>query len=152
MIDQDTGHDTSRSALRTLAGHFKGVLVTGARQVGKSTLLAHAFPDSKCVTFDPIQDLYGARRDPDLFLDNFPAPLVLDEIQFAPELLPALDVAPGEILLNDWAVADLDAHPGDLHHAPLIPYKQTGCRVAGREVPVRAAQEAILPPLRSHPH
>ena len=76
--------------LRTLAEHFKGVLVVGARQVGKSTLLAHVFPDIKSVTFDPLQDLYGARRDPDLFLDNFPAPLILDEIQFAPELLPAL--------------------------------------------------------------
>lgn len=78
------------SRLRTMAAHFKSVLVTGARQVGKSTLLAHVFPDVKSVTFDAVQDLYGARRDPDLFLDNFPPPLILDEIQYAPELLSAL--------------------------------------------------------------
>ncbi len=76
--------------LRELSKHFKGILLTGARQVGKSTLLAHLFPKTKSVTFDPIQDLYGVRQDPDLFLDNFPAPLILDEIQYAPELLPAL--------------------------------------------------------------
>lgn len=92
--------------IRRLADHFKAVLVTGARQVGKSTLLGHVFPDYKTIAFDPIQDLYGARRDPDLFLDNFPPPLVLDEIQFAPELLPALKRRmdksnhPGQYLLS----------------------------------------------------
>lgn len=92
--------------LENLGRHFKGVLVTGARQVGKSTLLAHAFPAVKSVTFDPLQDLYGARQDPDLFLDNFRPPLILDEIQFAPELLPALkrrmdaNPAPGQYFLS----------------------------------------------------
>ncbi len=76
--------------LDQLASFFKVVLVTGARQVGKSTLLEHVFPKHHVVVFDPIQDLYGAREDPDLFLDNFPPPLLLDEIQYAPELLPAL--------------------------------------------------------------
>ena len=73
-----------------LKRHFKVVLLTGARQVGKSTLLAHLFPDVRMVVFDPIQDIYGARRDPDFFLDNFPPPLILDEVQFVPELLAAL--------------------------------------------------------------
>lgn len=70
--------------------YFKAVLVTGARQVGKSTLLAHLFPNMKTFVFDPVQDHFGARRDPDLFLDNFPPPLILDEVQYVPELLPAL--------------------------------------------------------------
>lgn len=69
---------------------FKVVLVAGARQVGKSTLLQHVFPDIKQIVFDPVQDLYGARSDPDQFLDTFGAPLILDEVQYAPELLPAL--------------------------------------------------------------
>jgi uncharacterized protein len=72
------------------AEYFKIVLVTGARQVGKSTMLAKVFPDIKTFVFDPIQDIYGARQDPDLFLDTYPPPLILDEIQFVPELLPAL--------------------------------------------------------------
>lgn len=80
----------AEAKLRLLAAHFKAVLVTGARQVGKSTLLRHVFPDVPVVVFDPVQDLHGARRDPDLFLESFRPPLVLDEVQYAPELLAAL--------------------------------------------------------------
>lgn len=96
----------AEARLRQLAAHFKAVLVVGARQVGKSTLLRHTFPDLPAVVFDPVQDLYGARRDPDLFLDTFRPPLVLDEVQFAPELLPALkrrldrEEQPGRYLLT----------------------------------------------------
>lgn len=96
----------AESKLLELVGFFKSVLVTGARQVGKSTLLAQLFPEHTAVVFDPVQDLYGARADPDLFLDNFPPPLILDEIQYAPELLPALKrrmdrrEGPGQYLLT----------------------------------------------------
>ncbi len=76
--------------LEAFAKHFKIVLVVGARQVGKSTLLGHYLPSVKSVVFDPIQDLYRARQDPDFFLNQMKAPLILDEIQFVPELLPAL--------------------------------------------------------------
>lgn len=69
---------------------FKVLLLVGARQVGKSSLLAHLFPEIKTFVFDPIQDIYSVRQQPDLFLKDFPAPLILDEIQFVPELLPAL--------------------------------------------------------------
>ena len=69
---------------------FKTVLVAGARQVGKCTLLEHVFPNVRKVVFDPVQDLYGARSDPDQFLETFRTPLILDEVQYAPELLPAL--------------------------------------------------------------
>ena len=76
--------------LAQYAKFFKIILITGARQVGKSTMLAKVLPDIKTFVFDPIQDIYGARQDPDLFLDTYPPPLILDEIQFVPELLPAL--------------------------------------------------------------
>lgn len=76
--------------LKRYAKAFKIVLVAGARQVGKTTLLKHAFPEIKHVVFDPVQDLYGARNDPDQFLETFGSPLILDEVQFVPELLPAL--------------------------------------------------------------
>ncbi len=92
--------------LRKLARHFKVVLVTGARQVGKTTLLKHVFPKHRLITFDPVQDLFGARSDPDFFLNSFPPPLILDEIQFVPELLAALkrrvdeSEKPGQYLLT----------------------------------------------------
>ncbi len=78
------------SRLSRYAKAFKIVLLAGARQVGKTTLLTHVFPNVKHVVFDPVQDLYGARTDPDQFLDTFGVPLILDEVQYAPELLPAL--------------------------------------------------------------
>lgn len=70
--------------------YFKAILLLGARQVGKSTLLSHLFPEVKAIVFDPIQDIYRAREDPELFLESFPPPLILDEVQYVPELLPSL--------------------------------------------------------------
>ncbi len=72
------------------AKYFKAILVLGARQAGKSTLLSHLFPHVKTIVFEPVEDLYNARKDPELFLNSFPAPLILDEVQYAPELLTTL--------------------------------------------------------------
>lgn len=77
--------------LQDLTRAFPVVVVVGARQVGKSTLIEHTFGKrASTVVFDPVVDVENARRDPDLFLDNRPPPLVLDEIQYAPELVGAL--------------------------------------------------------------
>lgn len=73
-----------------LAKQFKVVLVSGARQVGKSTMLKNLFPDLKHIVFDPVSDEFNVREDPDLFLDNFPSPIILDEIQYMPEVLPGI--------------------------------------------------------------
>ncbi|HSX11882.1 MAG TPA: DUF4143 domain-containing protein [Rhabdochlamydiaceae bacterium] len=72
------------------ASHFKVILILGARQVGKSTLLRHLLPDAEMFFFDAILDPYKVKTDPDLFLDLHPAPLILDEVQFAPALLSAV--------------------------------------------------------------
>ncbi len=79
-----------QSKLIEMARFFKVVLVVGARQVGKSTLLKHMFPDYKVFVFDPLKDNYGAKSDPDLFLDSYTDPIILDEIQYVPQLLPAI--------------------------------------------------------------
>lgn len=71
--------------------YFPAIALLGARQVGKSTLIKNLFKDSiRTVVFDPVQDIGNARNDPDFFLQNNPPPLFLDEIQYAPEVLPAL--------------------------------------------------------------
>ncbi len=100
--------------LLRLVDHFPVVVVTGARQVGKSTLLQHVLGSSwPTVVFDPGIDVENARQDPDLFLDNRPAPLVLDEIQYAPEVVAALkrrvdrDRRPGRYVVTgsqQWGV------------------------------------------------
>ena len=88
--------------LLDLVRHFPVVAVLGARQVGKSTLVAHAVGDEfKTITFDPVIDVGQARTEPELFLRNNPGRLFLDEIQYAPELLPVLK-----------REVDRDRHPG----------------------------------------
>ncbi|HCE45388.1 MAG TPA: GTP-binding protein [Lentisphaeria bacterium] len=93
---------------------FPVIIITGARQVGKTTLLKHLFADKgDYVVFDPTIDIENARRDPDLFLDNHKEPLILDEIQYAPELVAAIkrrvdkDKHPGRFILTgsqQWQV------------------------------------------------
>ena len=68
---------------------FPVVLLIGARQVGKSTFLRKiAEPGRKYVSLDPLDVQKQAREDPRLFLANNPAPVIFDEIQNVPELLP----------------------------------------------------------------
>lgn len=74
----------------SMSNHFSVVVISGARQVGKSTLLQQHFPDWDLVVFDPVQDIGNAREDPDLFLKNHPKPIILDEIQYCPELVPCI--------------------------------------------------------------
>ncbi len=73
--------------LLLISKSFKVVLINGARQVGKSTLVQHLFPNAKHITFNPVSDDFGAQKDPALFLANNPSPLILDEIQYVPDLL-----------------------------------------------------------------
>lgn len=74
----------------SLARQFPCVVLVGARQVGKSTLLQHLFNEFQYVVFDPVIDVENAKADPELFLNNRPAPIILDEIQYAPEILAPL--------------------------------------------------------------
>ena len=81
---------------RTIEGFFKKaanqfpvMLVTGARQVGKTTFLRHISQEKRAyVTLDDPLLLRLAKEDPALFMQRFPAPVLIDEIQYAPELLP----------------------------------------------------------------
>lgn len=76
--------------LKSALKHFPVVLVTGSRQVGKSTLLRHCLKTYNYVTFDDILIRNLAESDPALFLKTYQAPLIIDEIQYVPSLLPYL--------------------------------------------------------------
>lgn len=102
--------------LRSLFGHFPVVVVSGARQVGKSTLLEKTFSEMPRVVFDPIVDIENARNEPDLFLANRKPPLILDEIQYVPPLVSAIkrrldkNRLPGQYLFTgsqQWGVMKL---------------------------------------------
>ena len=80
---------TLRSSVLKASRHFPVVAVTGARQVGKTTLLQEISEvERQYVSLDDPFLLKAAKEDPELFLQNHPAPLLIDEVQYAPELLP----------------------------------------------------------------
>lgn len=62
------------------------VVVTGARQVGKTSLVRHLLPDHHYVSLDLPSEADQAERDPARFLARHPAPLIVDEVQHAPGL------------------------------------------------------------------
>ena len=73
---------------------FPALLLTGARQVGKTTLLRHVSPAQRAyVTLDDPLVLSLARTDPALFMQRFTPPVLIDEIQYAPGLLPYIKMA-----------------------------------------------------------
>lgn len=80
---------TIEAFIETAAKQFPVILVTGARQVGKTTLLQHASSQGRnYVTLDDPLILELARADPALFMQRFPPPVLIDEVQYAPGLLP----------------------------------------------------------------
>lgn len=76
------------SCIERAGRSFKALLVTGARQVGKSTLLRHVYADRPYVTFDDPVLLAQARTEPGLFFRSHPVPVTLDEVQRIQELFP----------------------------------------------------------------
>ena len=69
--------------------HFPCVILTGPRHVGKTTLLSKEYVKLGCysyVTLDSVEERLLAKNDPMSFLKNHPYPLIIDEVQKAPEL------------------------------------------------------------------
>src|SRR3990170_5709799 len=122
------------------------VLLHGPRQAGKSTLaqqlIADGYP-ARYVTLDDAIILAAAREDPAGFLGGFDGPIVLDEIQRAPELMLAIKAAvdqdrrPGRFLLTGSTRVLLlpqlaDSLAGRMEIITLLPLSQ-GEIAGGRE-------------------
>ena len=71
---------------------FASITIYGSRQVGKSTLIQHLFPTIPYVTLDDIEIRDYAIRDPKGFIKYYSSPLVIDEIQKAPQLLEYIKI------------------------------------------------------------
>ncbi|MDR0671902.1 MAG: AAA family ATPase [Oscillospiraceae bacterium] len=83
----------AENAVRRLAQQFGAVLVTGARQVGKTTMLHEVTQGIHYVTLDDPVQLSAAKGASGSFLrDNLP-PIVIDEVQYAPELFPHIKMS-----------------------------------------------------------
>ncbi len=83
-----------------LSKMFPVLLVTGPRQVGKTTLMQNLSDvqrnmgvERKYVTLDDPDIRYLAKQDPALFLQRYSPPVLIDEIQYAPELLPYIKMS-----------------------------------------------------------
>ena len=67
----------------------KSVAITGARQVGKTTLTKHIYSDVKRINLKNVVLYNNAKNDPQGFLENFERPLFIYEVQIVPELIGA---------------------------------------------------------------
>jgi len=89
------------ATLKSLASQFPAVVLTGARQVGKTALVRRVFPDYGYVSLDLPASAEQAEKNPDAFLRTQQPPLVIDEVQYAPTIFRHLK-----------ATIDADRKPG----------------------------------------
>jgi uncharacterized protein len=68
-------------------------VLTGARQVGKTTLLRSNFTNYNYVTLDSIPDAELAENSPQEFLHRYKPPLIIDEVQYALQIFRHLKMA-----------------------------------------------------------
>jgi predicted AAA+ superfamily ATPase len=78
------------SVVEKSSAMFGSVLVTGPRQVGKTTMLREITKDIKYVTLDDPLRLSSAVNESITFFKNFPPPVFIDEVQRAPSLFPVI--------------------------------------------------------------
>ena len=84
---------TLASSIKEISSHFPVLILTGPRQVGKTTLLEMiAEPARRSVTLDDLNLRSLAQKDPNLFIQTFKPPVIIDEIQYAPQLLSAIKI------------------------------------------------------------
>jgi hypothetical protein len=106
-------HRTLETSVLRADSQFPVLLITGARQVGKTTLLRQVSgPERTYVTLDDPRLLTLAKEDPLLFLQRFRPPLLIDEIQYAPELLPIIKMQVDEARTNGmfWLTGSQQFH------------------------------------------
>ena len=77
-----------------LSEDYSCILLIGPRQVGKTTMLEHLMEgtDRNRVSLDNVENRRLAKKDPELFLELHPAPILIDEVQYAPELFSCIKI------------------------------------------------------------
>ena len=76
-----------------LSKEYSCILITGPRQVGKTTVLRQLMEDDReYVTLDDLEERSLAKRDPAMFLATHGTPIMIDEVQYAPELFSYIKI------------------------------------------------------------
>lgn len=85
---------TLEQKILNISEDYSCILLTGPRQVGKTTMLEHlmAGTDRVKVTLDDTDNRRLAKSDPEMFLEMNPAPILIDEVQYAPELFSYIKI------------------------------------------------------------
>src|SRR5438105_12236095 len=83
----------AEARLRRSARTRPVVVLTGARQTGKTSLLGRLFPEHGFISLDLPTEAEQAEKEPDAFLSRHPVPVIIDEVQYAPALFRHLKVA-----------------------------------------------------------
>jgi len=81
-----------KDRLLQLVKSSPALLLTGARQVGKSSLLQREFPEVEYITFDYLRQVDAVKESPEYFLSQFKDQVILDEIQYVPEVFRNLKI------------------------------------------------------------
>ena len=101
-------HRTLEQKIMDISRDYSCLLLIGPRQVGKTTMLEHLMEGSERqkVTLDDVENRRLAQSDPALFLEMHPAPVLIDEVQYAPQLFSYIKInvdngaAPGSYWLT----------------------------------------------------
>ncbi len=88
-------HRTLEQKITDISKDYSCLLLIGPRQVGKTTMLEHLMEGSKRqkVTLDDTENRRLAQSDPALFLEMHPAPVLIDEVQYAPQLFSYIKIS-----------------------------------------------------------
>ena len=88
------------ATFKRLSAEFPAILLTGPRQVGKTTMLEKLMGEEdrgrSYVTLDDLTEQELAKNDPKLFFQIHKPPVFIDEVQYAPELFPYIKIYLGE--------------------------------------------------------
>lgn len=84
---------TIKTCIERVSGTFPVILLTGPRRIGKSVLLSMLKEESrKYVTLDNLEDRAMAKNDPAMFIQKYAPPVIIDEVQYAPELFTYIKI------------------------------------------------------------
>ena len=106
----------------SLSKEYSAILITGPRQVGKTTILRQLMQkDRAYVTLDDLEDRAMAQNDPALFLQLHDRPILIDEVQYAPQLFSyiKIEIDNGAEPGSFWLTGSQSFHMMELAQASL---------------------------------